>query len=182
MAIGVQTAAAQPPKGWIATLVVALLMIGIVGGGFVAENAVANEPRHQVDVQGVVITPMAEWEFAGRSDDGNTILLTNGSGSLAIEVVPGTDVVAALNSKRDEWESTGTVTTADPEPVTVGSRSGYRLDYTGTFEDVSTAVEGTVTGIAGNGRVVLFDGWAGEGQYPTVSDDIDAMIGSAVIP
>jgi hypothetical protein len=178
-----QPVSARQPKGWLATLAVLVIMLGILIGGFVAQNAVANEPPKPVSVGDVVLTPPAGWDFAGRSEDESTILLTNGSGSLAISVVPGTDVVQTLDAKRNEWLRTGTVTATEAEPVTIGySRAGRRFEYSGTFEDVPTPVEGQVTAIAGNGVVVLFDGWAGIGGYRVVSDEIDGMIADAVIP
>jgi len=177
-----QPVSARQPNGWLATFVVLLIMLGIVIGGFVMAGAVASEPTKPVTIGSVVVDPSSGWDFAGRAEDSNTILLTNGNGSLAISVVDGTDVVQALDAEREDWTGTGTVTATDPEPVTVGRYAGRRFSYSGTFEDVATPVEGAVTAIAGNNYVVLFDGWAGVGQYPTVSDDIDGMISSATIP
>src|SRR4051794_1076954 len=88
------------PRGWLATLVVLVLMVVIVAAGFYAQSAVAGIPPRPVTVaDGVVVTPGDEWEFAGRSDDGQTILLTQGVGSLAITVVAGTDSLGALEQK-----------------------------------------------------------------------------------
>src|SRR5207244_10728460 len=87
-AMAVATAPQAPtttrqPKGWLATIVVGLVMVGIVGGGFVAQESVAVAPPLPVTLdRGVVVTPDADWEFAGRSEDGQTVLLTQGSGSL----------------------------------------------------------------------------------------------------
>jgi hypothetical protein len=33
-----------------------------------------------------------------------------------------------------------------------------------------------------DGVIALFDGWAGVGDYRSVSDDIDLMIGKATLP
>ena len=177
----------RPPKGWLATFVVAAVMVVIVGGGFVAQGAVANEPPKPVEINGVVLTPAEGWDFAGRSDDGTTILLTNGNGSLAITAfISGAELLCAecdpLVRKRDEWLKTGTVTATDPAPVTIGSRTLSRFQYTGTFDDVPTPVEGTVSEYRGARAPVLFDGWAGVGEYRSVTDDIDSMIGGATIP
>lgn len=175
---------ARPPKSWLATMVVAAIMLAILIGGFVVEGAVPEPPPRPVSAgSGVMVTPVSGWDFAGRSEDGQTIVLTQGSGSLAVTVAPGTDVDAALQAKRDEWLETGTVTISDPDAITIaGGRTGERFDYSGTFEDVPTPVEGTVTAVAGSDVVVLFDGWSGIGGYRNVSADIDQMIESATLP
>ena len=185
-----QTIAAKPPKGWIATLAVAAIMVAIVAGGFIAAGAVADNRTILYNVNGVGITPGPGWEFVGRGDDGRTILLTNGSGSLAIEanrVYYGPVLLAGrqedpLEKKRQEWLDTGTVTATQIVEVTVGDRAARRFSYSGTFEDLATPVEGTVTEISTPNNYVLFDGWADKGQLSVVSDDIDAMIETAVIP
>ena len=173
------------PRGGLATLAVLLVMVGIVGGGYLAQNAVADLPAQPVEVaNGVVVTPVDDWEFGGRSDDGGTVLLSQGDGSLAVTVQQGTDAVAALSALRDEWTSTGTVTASPVELVDDlrGGQPGHRFRYSGTFLDVPAGVEGEVTGYAGNGIVVIFDGWAGLGSFRTVADDVATMINSAVIP
>ena len=68
------------------------------------------------------------------------------------------------------------------KPVTIGGRAGQRFDFSGSVADLPKPVEGTVTAVAGSDFVILFDGWAGVGDYPSVSSDVDAMIGSAVVP
>src|SRR5688572_13907764 len=120
----IATAPNTEPRGGFATLVVLLIMIGIVAGGAVAQNAVAGIPQGPVQVaRGVVLTPLPEWSFGGRSDDGNTILLSQGNGSLAITVADGPDPVAAMTQLRDEWLASGTVSAGEIEPVE-GARTG----------------------------------------------------------
>ena len=68
---------ARPPKGWLGTLVVALLMVGIVGVGFIAQNSVADIPARSITVDQVAIVPASGWDFAGRSTDLSTVLLTD---------------------------------------------------------------------------------------------------------
>ena len=180
------TAPRTEPRGGLATLVVFVIMIGIVAGGAFAQNAVAGIPAGPVEVaRGVMLTPLTEWEFGGRSDDGNTILLSQGSGSLAISVVEPSDAVAGLTALRDEWLASGTVTATEIEPVG-GVRvrqPAFRFAYSGTFEEEhAAAVEGEVTGVSGSEVAVLFDGWAGYGEYASVRDEIATMIRDTVIP
>src|SRR5687767_10498637 len=120
----IATAPQTEPRGGFATLIVFLIMIGILATGVVAQNAVAGVPAGPIEVaSGVVLTPLPQWEFGGRSEDGNTILLSQGAGSLAISVVESTDPAASLTALRDAWVSSGTVTASEIEPV-----EGVRTD------------------------------------------------------
>jgi hypothetical protein len=178
-------AAPRQPRGGLPTLAVFLIMIGIIVGGAFAQDAVANVPPQPVEVaNGVVITPLAGWEFGGRSDDRSTVLLSQGIGSLAITVLDASDPEAGLAQLRDEWQASGSVTAGEiarVEGVRV-DQPVFRFPYSGTFDDIATAVEGEVTGIGGSSNAVLFDGWAGFGDYVTVKDEIATMIRDAVIP
>lgn len=173
------------PKGGLATLVVLLIMVGIVAGGFYAQQAVAGLPSGPVEVaRGVTVTPLPDWQFGGRTEDGNTILLSRGSGSLAVSVTDGADVAAALNGLRDEWVASGTVTASQIVEVTDrrGGQTGMRFAYSGTFADLPAAVEGEVTAFAGTGILVVFDAWAGVGDSVAVGADVATMIDGTVIP
>lgn len=178
-------ATARQPKGWLATLVVALTMIGVVAGGCLAQDAIADAPPVPVTVaNGVVLTPPADWKFGGRSEDGKTVLLSRGQGSLAISVEDGTPVATAIATLRDQWIASETVTATDVGPA-IGVRPGQsvlRFGYSGTFDDIASAVEGEVTGVQGTSVGVIFDGWSGFGEYHTVRDEIDAMIAATTIP
>jgi len=173
------------PRGGIATLAVLLVMVGIVAGGFIASNAVAGLPAQPIEVaHGVIVTPVEDWEFGGRSSGGNTVLISKGDGSLAVTVNEGTDVAAALTELRDEWTASGTVTAGEIETVTNlrGGQSGMRFVYSGTFSDTPAPVEGQVVGFAGTGIVALFDGWAAVGDYVRVQPDVTKMVNGTVIP
>src|SRR5687768_13806292 len=75
----IAAARATQPRGGLATLAVLLIMVGILVGGFMAVGAVANVPSAPVTVaSGVVVTPLTGWEFGGRSEDGKTILMSQG--------------------------------------------------------------------------------------------------------
>ncbi len=185
-AMTVFRAPTKQPKGWLATLVVFLTMIGVVGGGCFAAEAIADAPPVAVTVaDGVTLTPLPDWEFGGRSEDGRTVLLSRGQGSLAISVEAGTDARAALDALRSEWVASGTVTatdiTAAPDDLRPGA-GPLRFGYSGSFDDIASTVEGEVTGVAGTSVSVVFDGWAGFGDYHTVRADIDSMIRATTIP
>ena len=173
------------PRGCLATFAVLVIMVGILAAGVAADSAVADAPPRPIDVSdGVTVTPLPDWEFGGRSDDERTVLLSKGSGSLAITVGDGTDVVAALDAVRSEWLATGTVT-AEPVGQATSARAGaaaFGFHYSGTFPDQAAPLEGEVTGYAGTSLTVLFDGWADFGGYRNVSDEVAEMIRAAVIP
>ena len=175
----------RQPKGCLAVLAVFFLMIGILVVGAVASDSLANESPKPINIgHGVSLTAPWSWEYEGRSEDENTVLLSRGNGSLAVTVNEATDPTAALQALRDEWESSGTVTTSEIKPVP-DLRPGdnvLRFAYTGDFEDVAGAIEGEVTAVAGESIVVVFDGWSGYGDFVTVRDEIDTMISGATIP
>jgi hypothetical protein len=180
------TAPAQP-KGWLATFAVLLVMVGIVVGGCVAAAAASSIPDKPVEIgHGVTLLVPPGWQYTGRTTEGNTILLSRGGGSVAITVDSGTDERAALAKRRDEWLATGTVTAGDIAAVTdAGSdqKPASRFAYSGTFADEpGGTVEGEVTGVRGNGIVVVFDAWAGIGEFVNVKDDVAAIIRETNIP
>ncbi len=160
-------------------------MVGIVGAGFLAQNAVADIPNQPVQIShGVTLTPPPDWEFQGRADDQDTILLSRGNGSLAVGVAEGTDYRAALSALRDGWIASGTVSAGDirDAPGVHGAQPAAQFTYSGTFEGVASAVEGEVVAVAGSSVVVVFDGWADIGEFGGVADDIAAIIAGTTIP
>ncbi len=175
----------REPKGCLAVIAVVVVMIGILVVGAVASDSLANEAPKPINLgHGVSLTAPWSWEYQGRSEDQNTVLLSRGNGSLAVTVNEATDPSAVLQALRDEWEASGTVTTTDIKPVP-DLRPGdnvLRFAYTGDFDDIAGAVEGEVTAVAGDDIVVVFDGWSGYGDYVTVRDEIETMISGATIP
>jgi len=162
-----------------------MIMIGIVVGGFVAQDAVADVPNRPVDVgHGVSLVPPPDWEFVGRANDQDTILLSRGNGNLAITVTEGTDERAALTALRDEWTASGTVSAGEIRDAkgVHGTPPAARFTYSGSFEELASAVEGEVTAVRGISVVVVFDGWSDVGEFAGVADDIGAIIAGTTIP
>ncbi len=185
MAVPVSSRSSAQPRGCLATLAVLVIMVGIVGVGFAAANAVADIPNQPVTVSdGVSLVPPPDWEFQGRAEGQDTILLSRGNGSLAVTVTQGSDHVAALDSLREEWTATGTVSAGDIREAAGahGTNPAARFAYSGTFPELASAVEGEVTGVAGTSVVVVFDGWADVGEFASVADDIHAIIAGTTIP
>lgn len=169
------------PRGCLPTFLVAVLMFSIALSGGIALAAVEGGPAPVVHVAGPVsIQPLPGWEFVSRSDDGNSVLLSQGSGSLLIEVVEGAWSPAdLLEATFESWE-------ADPEAqLTTGVREsvetapgilGVRAPYGGTFPGIEYPVEGELTVVEGGGVPVIFDAWASEGELSLVIDEIRQMI------
>lgn len=179
------TSAAAQPRGCVATLAVLMVMIGIVVAGFFAQDAVADIPNQPVAIgHGVSLVPPPDWEFVGRADDQDAVLLSRGNGSLAIAVTEGADERAALTALRDEWTASGSVSAGEIRDATGvhGSLPAARFTYSGSFEELASAVEGEVTAVRGNSVVVVFDGWADVGEFAGVADDIAAIIAGTTIP
>ena len=179
-----QSSVTKQPRGCLATLAVFLVMSGILVGGFMAARVTALVPLGPINVGlGVHVTPAEGWEFGGRTEDGNTILLSRGNGSLAVTVIADQTALDALTALRNEWLASATVTASDIAPVMDVRSGALRFGYSGTFDDLAAKVEGEVHGIQGaSGVTVVFDSWAGTGQYVGVRDDVVSMINTAVIP
>jgi hypothetical protein len=178
--------ATPQPKGWLATFAVLLIMLGLVVGGCVAAAATSSIPDKPVEIgHGVTLLVPPGWQYSGRTQEGSGILLSRGGGNVAITVDTGTDERAALTSLREEWLATGTVTAGDIVEVIEArpGQPGSRFAYSGTFlGDLGGPVEGEVTGVRGSGIVVLFDAWAGIGEFVNVKDDVASIIRETTIP
>jgi hypothetical protein len=180
-------ATAAQPKGWLATFLVLLAMAGITGVGVVAADAAEDLPPRPIEVaSGVIVTPAAGWEFVGRSDDGGSILLTRGSGNVGVSVVAGEqppdqvlrDVLATWTSEPGTTISVSQIHESGVRPGAIAARAAYA----GTFAELTGPIEGEVTAVDGTGLAVVFDGWAGPGEYRLVRGEIDEMIRAAAIP
>jgi hypothetical protein len=177
----------KPQRGCLATFVVLAVMLLIVGGGAVAADAVAGLPDPPITVvDGLRITPYAGWEFGGRIDDGRTILLSRGDGSLAVtvpvEVEPPQAALERVIARwRTEFSTPLTTGAIEPSDIRPGQPSA-RVSYAGAFDDVHYPVEGELVAVRGTDLVVVFDGWAGEGDFALVRDQIRTMIQGATIP
>ena len=186
------TSAAPPlarpaaPKGWLATFLIILIMVGIVGAGAVAAASVSSVPDRPITIaDGVTIVVPPDWSFEGRSEDRRTILLSRGNASVAISVEGGSDELVTLRHLRDEWAGQGNVSLGVILPVTDARADGKpaaRFAYSGTFPELPSMVEGEVTAVRGNGNTVVFDAWAGKGQFVNARDDVARIIRETTIP
>jgi hypothetical protein len=174
------------PKGWLATFLIIVIMVGVVGAGAVAAASLSSVPDKPITIaEGVTVVVPPDWSFGGRSEDRQTILLSRGNASVAISVEQDSDELAALRQLHDEWAAQGTISVGDIVPVTDARADGKpaaRFAYSGTFRELPATVEGEVTAVRGNGIAVVFDGWAGEGQFVNARDDVARIIRETTIP
>lgn len=178
------TAQPSESRGCLGTLGVLVAMIAIVGGGALAANAVADLPDQPVSVSRGVIVQLPEgWDFAGRTDDESGILLTSGTASLFIETVDGTDERLALSALREEWSTEPTLALGEIEGTDIRPGvAGARFAYSGTIEQIPTAIEGEVIALRGSGYIALFDAWAGMGEYLPARGAVETIVRDVTLP
>jgi hypothetical protein len=175
-------------RRWVPVLVVAVLLVGIVSGGYVTADALGGVGGETVVVSpSVTVTALPGWELAERFEGPTGIRLTKGGASLDVASLPFTGssegLVAAyveniLEPGAEQFRVSETV-----EGVVLESgQVGARITYVGLFGDVQAPIEGEVTAVVTrDGLGVIFDGWAPSGQLQFAIDDIHTMIRRAEI-
>jgi hypothetical protein len=169
-------------------LVVAVLLVGIVSGGYVAADALGGVGGETVVVSpSVTVTALPGWELADRFEGPTGIRLTKGGASLDVASLPFTGssegLVAAYVENILEPEAEQVRVSETVEGVVLESgQVGARITYVGLFGDVQAPIEGEVTAVVTpDGLGVIFDGWAPSGQLQFAIDDIHTMIRRAEI-
>ena len=175
-------------RRWVPVLVVAVLLVGIVSGGYVAADALGGVGGETVVVSSsVTVTALPGWELADRFEGPTGIRLTKGGASLDVASLPFTGssegLVAAyvenvLEPGAEQFRVSETV-----EGVVLDSgQVGARITYVGLFGDVQAPIEGEVTAVVTpDGLGVIFDGWVPSGQLQFAIDDIRTMIRRAEV-
>jgi hypothetical protein len=175
-------------RRWVPVLVLAVVLVGIVSGGYVTADALGRVGGDTVVVSpSVSVTALPGWELAGRFTGPTGIRLSKGSSSLDVATLPFTGssegLLAAyidnvLEPDAEQFRVSETV-----EGVVLDSgQVGARINYVGLFGDVQAPIEGEVTAVVTpDGVGVIFDGWAPSGQLQFAIDDIHTMIRTAEI-
>jgi hypothetical protein len=134
----------------------------------------------------VIVRPLPGWEFGGRADDGDGVLFSKGSGSLAVSVSPAREEPAdALTALLAGWRAEhGTViSTGDIEASQIrGPAPAARVPYSGNFAGINYAVGGRRhrgPGFAGHRRLRRV---GRQGRLRAGRADVDRMIEQATIP
>jgi hypothetical protein len=174
----------QEPKGWLATIAVGIVTIGIVGLGFVASRASLGLPVLPVDVgAGVRIYPPLEWRFLGPSRDGTGGEFSNGQGDLVVALDSRVDEQAVAARVRDVIVGRGaSATEVESAPEAHSPNRAARFAFNGPFPGVQTVVEGEVVVVAGTNDSVIFVALSGPGDYSAIEVPVAGMISSLTIP
>jgi hypothetical protein len=175
-------------RRWVPVLVLAVLIVGIVSGGYLTSDALGEAGGDTVVVSSsVTVTALPGWELADRFQGPTGVRLSTGGASLDVASLPFTGssegLLAAyieqiLQPGAEQFRVSETV-----EGVVLDSgRIGVRINYVGLFGDVQAPIEGEVTAVVTqDGLGVIFDGWAPSGQLQFAIDDIHRMIKGAEI-
>jgi hypothetical protein len=180
-----------PPRRqrrWAPVVILAVVLGGIVSGGYVTADALGRVGGDTVVVSpSVSVTALPGWELAGRFTGPTGIRLSKGSASLDVATLAFTGsseallaayVEQVLEPEAEQFRMSETV-----EGVILDSgQAGARITYVGLFGDVQAPIEGEVTAVVTpNGVGVIFDGWAPSGQLQFAIDDVHTMIQTAEI-
>jgi hypothetical protein len=175
-------------RRWVPVLVVAVLLVGIVSGGYVTADALGGVGGETVVVSSsVTVTALPGWELADRFEGPTGIRLTKGGASLDVASLPFTGssegLVAAYVENILEPEAEQVRVSETVEGVVLESgQVGARITYVGLFGDVQAPIEGEVTAVVTpDGLGVIFDGWVPSGQLQFAIDDIRTMIRRAEV-
>ena len=170
---------------WGPVLGVVLCLAAVVLGGRVADDAlsVPGPPVRVAD--GVSVRPLSGWRAVRQ---GGGVLLTRGSGSLAVLPAPaGADPAALARAYVRQVlapNAQGLSLSRGLRTVRLASgRVGVSLAYQGTFrgQGKATPVEGEVTAVAGRRAGAVFDAWAEPGVYAYGRADVEEIIETAEV-
>ncbi len=182
-----------PPGRWLPLLGLIAVLLFVTLGGFLFSGDAAEVTGDveagatPIEVSGgVSIRPAAGWVEDERVIDPRGVILTSGNGLLLAGVLGGAGspeeivehYVSGYLDPQASQLSTGTV-----ERVSLPAGPAVVSSYVGVFEGVDVPIEGEVIGILSpSGTAVVLDGWAPEGLYATVGDEVAAMAASVVAP
>jgi hypothetical protein len=189
------------PSGTRPTLIVAAVLAVIVFGSLLLNGALparslggqppvqpgqtappVSQPGQPIEVAGGIrVYPPAGWIAAPPPATGgqwtNTIQLQKGAAIVDLYVRPGFqgDLGALASAFLNEVLAPSSSQLAVSQGVTVpvGGATGVRVTYTGNFN--GQALEGIVIAVILNGRPIVFDAWAPQGQLAPYSADIDRI-------
>lgn len=136
--------------------------------------------------QGVTIEPADGWVVAGPVGDPPGVVLEGGNGRLLVGVPGGTgspeELVSFYATNYLEPQASQ-LSVGDIEPMSLPAGTAAVAPYVGVFEGVQVPIEGEVIAvISASGTAVAMDGWAPQGTYGAVHEQVLVMAGSLGIP
>jgi hypothetical protein len=167
----------------------AVLLFVTLGGflfggssGAVAGDVVLGE---QVPVTENVAIQLAEgWSVTQQAENPPGVILTGPGGNALVGAPPGSGppesllefyVNEILAGQADQ------LSVGEAEPLGLASGSALAASYIGVFPDVGTPLEGQVVAVVSpSGIGVVVDGWAPQGAYVGIRDQVLAMANSVV--
>ncbi|MEX2276089.1 MAG: hypothetical protein WEA10_11075 [Actinomycetota bacterium] len=181
----------SPPRRWWPSLLVVLVLLVTVFGGYLVAEALEGPVGPPVTVADTVrVRPLSGWESARTySGDGfQGASLTRGSGNLDVVVIdagPGGVAGYATRYVDEGLRPNAQRLSVSEELELVGLAAGLdgvRFSYVGVFERGGAPIEGEVTVVvASTGNGVVFDAWGPEGQLGLILGDAHTMEDGAVI-
>lgn len=145
------------------------------------------EPGQPIQLApGIGITVPAGWSVEQPGGQPPALRLSNGIGQMYVAVSPVSgEPLDQLEAYLDEvlrpQASQISTSTAQPIELPSGNPAAY-FAYVGTFEGVNVPLEGEVAAVvAPSGTALVVDGWAPEGQFVSVQDDVHSTVLSAEV-
>lgn len=191
-----------PPKApgearWLPTALSLVVLLFVSFGGFVVAGDTSaatqeitgdeTEPGEPIElVPGVVIHPPQGWSVTRPEGQPPSLRLASGIAQMYIVVSPvAGDPVQQLDAYLNEVlvPQASQISTSPAESIDLlsGHPAAY-FAYLGSFEGVNTPLEGEVSAVvAPSGTAVVIDGWAPEGQFVSVQQDVRATVLAAEV-
>jgi hypothetical protein len=191
-----------PPKAprearWLPTAVSFVVLLFVSFGGFLVagEPSAAtqeisgdeSEPGEPIElVSGVIIHPPQGWSVERQEGQPPSLRLANGIAQMYIAASPVFgDPLQQLDAYLNEVlvPQASQISTSPAESIDLpsGHPAAY-FAYLGSFEGVNAPLEGEVAAVvAPSGSALIIDGWAPEGQFVSVQQDVRATVVAAEV-
>ncbi len=192
-----------PPPGppreakWLPTVASLVVLLFVSFGGFlvVGEPSAATQeitgdpeaPGQPIQLgPGVTISVPPGWSVEQPGGQPPSLRLSNGIGQMYIAISPVTgDPGQQLQAYLDEVlrPQASQISTSPSQPIEIPSGNPAAFfAYVGTFEGVNAPLEGEVAAVvAPGGTALVVDGWAPEGQFVSIQEDVRSTVVSAEV-
>ena len=181
----------KEPAGWGGTLGLMGVLLFLTLGGFLFGGGAAPAVGGDVAlgeavpvVEGVSIQVAEGWTIAQQVENPPGIILGGPGGNVFVAVPQGSGTAEdllefyvndILAPQADQ------ISVGEAQSRELASGSSLSANYVGVFPEAGTPLEGEVTAIIGpNGTGVVVDGWAPEGTYSAIQDQVLAMANTVV--